>query len=35
LAFEAEQMQRTGSSADHAAAVEAFLAKEKPEFTGR
>lgn len=35
LAFEAEQMQRTGTSADHTAAVEAFLAKEKPTFTGR
>lgn len=35
LAFEADQMERTGASTDHAAAVEAFLAKEKPEFTGR
>lgn len=35
LAFEGEQMQSTGTSADHLAAVEAFLAKEKPVFTGR
>lgn len=35
LAFEAEQMQRTGASADHVAAVEAFLTKQKPAFTGR
>lgn len=35
LAFEGEQMAATGASADHTAAVEAFLAKEKPRFTGR
>ncbi|WP_430732268.1 enoyl-CoA hydratase-related protein [Austwickia chelonae] len=35
LAFEAEQMRSTGRSADHRSAVEAFLAKENPEFTGR
>ncbi|WP_462417119.1 enoyl-CoA hydratase/isomerase family protein [Kytococcus sp. Marseille-QA3725] len=35
LEFEATQMQRTGSSRDHRAAVEAFLAKEQPVFEGR
>jgi 2-(1,2-epoxy-1,2-dihydrophenyl)acetyl-CoA isomerase len=35
LAFESEQMTRTGQTADHAAAVDAFLAKEKPVFEGR
>ena len=35
LAFEASQMTRTGRTADHAAAVAAFLAKEKPVFEGR
>lgn len=35
LAFEEEQMTRTGTSADHQAAVTAFLAKQPPEFTGR
>jgi 2-(1,2-epoxy-1,2-dihydrophenyl)acetyl-CoA isomerase len=35
LAFESEQMTRTGQTADHAAAVAAFLAKEKPSFEGR
>lgn len=35
LAFEAEQMSATGRSADHQIAVQAFLAKEKPDFTGR
>jgi 2-(1,2-epoxy-1,2-dihydrophenyl)acetyl-CoA isomerase len=35
LAFEAEQMSATGHSADHQVAVEAFLAKERPAFTGR
>ena len=35
LAFEATQMTRTGATADHAAAVAAFLAKEKPVFEGR
>ena len=35
LAQEADQMARTGGSQDHAAAVGAFLAKEKPSFQGR
>ena len=35
LAFEERQMTRTGTSSDHAAAVAAFLAKERPDFTGR
>jgi 2-(1,2-epoxy-1,2-dihydrophenyl)acetyl-CoA isomerase len=35
LAQEAEQMALTGGTADHAAAVAAFLAKEKPAFEGR
>ena len=35
LAQEADQMALTGSSQDHAAAVAAFLAKEKPTFQGR
>jgi 2-(1,2-epoxy-1,2-dihydrophenyl)acetyl-CoA isomerase len=35
LAQEAEQMALTGASSDHAAAVAAFLAKEKPVFEGR
>jgi 2-(1,2-epoxy-1,2-dihydrophenyl)acetyl-CoA isomerase len=34
IAFEAEMMRRTGASADHRAAVEAFLAKQRPSFTG-
>ncbi len=34
LAFEADLMDRTGASADHAGAVQAFLAKESPTFTG-
>jgi len=34
LAQEAEQMAHTGASADHGAAVAAFLAKEKPAFHG-
>ena len=34
LAHEAEQMARTGGSADHAAAVAAFLAKQRPAFQG-
>jgi len=34
LEVEAEEMRRTGASADHRAAVEAFLAKERPTFTG-
>lgn len=35
LAFEAGKMSLTGASADHKAAVAAFLAKEKPVFEGR
>ncbi len=35
LAHEGELMNRTGGSADHAAAVDAFLAKQKPIFEGR
>ncbi len=35
LAHEGELMSRTGATADHAAAVDAFLAKEKPVYTGR
>jgi 2-(1,2-epoxy-1,2-dihydrophenyl)acetyl-CoA isomerase len=35
LAQEAEQMALTGASQDHAAAVAAFIAKEKPTFEGR
>jgi 2-(1,2-epoxy-1,2-dihydrophenyl)acetyl-CoA isomerase len=35
LAHEAELMTLTGASADHRAAVDAFLAKEKPTFEGR
>ena len=35
VAFESVQMTRTGQTADHAAAVDAFLAKEKPVFEGR
>ena len=35
LAFESGQMTRTGQTADHSAAVDAFLAKEKPVFEGR
>jgi 2-(1,2-epoxy-1,2-dihydrophenyl)acetyl-CoA isomerase len=34
LAREGEYMALTGASADHRAAVDAFLAKEKPTFTG-
>ena len=34
LALEAQLMQRTGSSADHRSAVEAFLGKHRPTFTG-
>ena len=34
LAHEAELMALTGGSSDHRAAVDAFLAKEKPTFTG-
>lgn len=35
LATEARFMGSTGQSADHRIAVDAFLAKQKPEFTGR
>ncbi len=35
LAQEADQMALTGGSQDHAAAVAAFIAKEKPTFQGR
>lgn len=35
LAFEGEMMNRTGATEDHAAAVAAFIAKEKPVFQGR
>ncbi|MDN5794316.1 MAG: enoyl-CoA hydratase-related protein [Intrasporangium sp.] len=35
LAHEGELMSRTGATADHRAAVDAFLAKQKPVFTGR
>lgn len=34
LAFEGEMMRRTGASSDHKAAVDAFLAKRRPEFSG-
>lgn len=35
VAFEKEMMSRTGATRDHRAAVEAFVAKEKPAFEGR
>lgn len=35
LAHEAQKMTLTGGTADHLAAVEAFLAKEKPTFQGK
>lgn len=35
LEFEADRMNDTGYSADHMAAVDAFLAKQKPVFHGR
>ncbi|MGB3829588.1 MAG: enoyl-CoA hydratase-related protein [Ornithinimicrobium sp.] len=35
LEHEADLMDRTGSSQDHAGAVASFLAKTTPEFTGR
>lgn len=35
LAFEAEKMALTGGTQDHLAAVDAFVAKEKPVFHGR
>jgi 2-(1,2-epoxy-1,2-dihydrophenyl)acetyl-CoA isomerase len=35
LAIEDQQQTRAGATADHAAAVRAFLGKQPPEFTGR
>ncbi len=35
LVFESSMMQKTGATADHAAAVAAFVAKEKPVYEGR
>ncbi|MXG89346.1 enoyl-CoA hydratase/isomerase family protein [Nocardioides flavescens] len=35
LAFEETMMDRTGATADHRAAVDAFLAKQRPVFEGR
>jgi 2-(1,2-epoxy-1,2-dihydrophenyl)acetyl-CoA isomerase len=35
LEVESEMMQKTGATADHRAAVAAFVAKEKPVFEGR
>jgi 2-(1,2-epoxy-1,2-dihydrophenyl)acetyl-CoA isomerase len=35
VAFESAMMQLTGATADHRAAVAAFVAKEKPVFQGR
>ncbi len=35
LAFESRMMTETGATEDHAAAVAAFLAKQKPAFEGR
>ncbi|QIK74145.1 enoyl-CoA hydratase/isomerase family protein [Nocardioides piscis] len=35
LANEGQMMNRTGATADHAAAVTAFVAKQKPVFEGR
>ncbi|WP_295658694.1 enoyl-CoA hydratase/isomerase family protein [uncultured Nocardioides sp.] len=35
LAHEGRMMTRTGATRDHAAAVEAFVAKQKPVFEGR
>lgn len=35
LEHEGQKMAMTGASADHRVAVQAFLAKEKPVFTGR
>ena len=34
LAFEGEMMRKTGATGDHKAAVDAFLAKRPPEFSG-
>jgi 2-(1,2-epoxy-1,2-dihydrophenyl)acetyl-CoA isomerase len=35
LAYEAELMALTGGTADHLEAVDAFIAKRKPDFTGQ
>ena len=35
LDYEADRMSETGASADHRIAVDAFLAKQRPTFTGR
>ena len=35
VAFESSMMTLTGATADHAAAVHAFVNKEKPVFEGR
>ena len=35
LAFESAMMTKTGATADHQAAVAAFVAKEKPDFEGK
>ncbi|WP_347350611.1 enoyl-CoA hydratase-related protein [Intrasporangium sp.] len=35
LVHEGELMNRTGASTDHRAAVDAFVAKQRPTFTGR
>ncbi len=35
LVFEGERMRETGATSDHLAAVDAFVAKRRPEFTGR
>ena len=35
LSFEGRMMARTGATQDHRAAVAAFVAKEKPSFSGR
>jgi 2-(1,2-epoxy-1,2-dihydrophenyl)acetyl-CoA isomerase len=35
LAYESEMMQLTGATEDHRAAVAAYVAKEKPTFSGR
>lgn len=35
LTFEAAKMALTGASSDHLGAVDAFVAKQKPTFTGR
>ena len=34
LPFESQMMTLTGATQDHRTAVDAFLAKEKPTFTG-